>query len=384
MAKILVIEDETILREEIVEWLTLEGYTAIDAKDGMAGVEAALRHLPDLIVCDILMPQLDGYGVLLEIHANPTTIGIPFIFLTAKAAHDEIRKGMDMGADDYITKPFTRLELLQAIQARLAKKNTQTQLYQYEMARLQQALTHANANSVLRAKLISMFSHDFANSLTSILLTNSLLRNYIDGMEPNRRLAQLNRIESSVRLLLQMLDDLLVIAQIETGMLNLTPAIVSASKFFQRLQEDLHAIYGERCQLLLESTKNDIFSVDTRLLRLIAANLLTYAIKSSPKGSTVHVMVNSSTEACTITVQNQDAAFPEADRLRIFDALQQSSDVATVAVTGLELAIVKQAVTLLGGSIHFHNQSGVGTTITVTIPTLQDESTISEQRLLGV
>jgi len=122
MTKILVIEDETILREEIVEWLTMEGYEAVGAEDGMAGVESALRYLPNLIVCDILMPRLDGYGVLFEVHANPATVNIPFIFLTAKAAHEDIRKGMGLGADDYVIKPFTRLDLLQAIQARLAKK----------------------------------------------------------------------------------------------------------------------------------------------------------------------------------------------------------------------------------------------------------------------
>src|SRR5215471_14572483 len=78
MTKILVIEDEAMLREEVVDWLTFEGYEAVGAEDGLAGVEQAAQHLPDLIVCDITMPRLDGYGVLLEIHANPTTADIPF------------------------------------------------------------------------------------------------------------------------------------------------------------------------------------------------------------------------------------------------------------------------------------------------------------------
>ncbi|MGZ8941045.1 MAG: response regulator transcription factor, partial [Limisphaerales bacterium] len=125
MTKILVIDDEAILREEIVEWLTMEGYTANSAEDGLIGVETAFRQLPDLIVCDITMPHLDGYSVLAELHANPATAAIPFIFVMARVTHEDIRHGMSLGADDYITKPFTRLELLQAIQSRLAKKTVQ-------------------------------------------------------------------------------------------------------------------------------------------------------------------------------------------------------------------------------------------------------------------
>src|SRR5260221_10488792 len=119
MTKILVIEDEAILRGEVAEWLTFEGYDVISAGDGVAGVECAFRDLPDLIISDITMPRLDGYGVLLEMHANAATAHIPFILVTARASHDDIRQGMALGADDYITKPFSRLELLQAVQARL-------------------------------------------------------------------------------------------------------------------------------------------------------------------------------------------------------------------------------------------------------------------------
>jgi CheY-like chemotaxis protein len=97
MPKILVIEDETILREEVAEWLTLEDYEAITAENGMAGLEAAFRLRPDLIACDITMPLLDGYGVLLELNTNPATADIPFIFVTARAAHEDMRRGMDLG-----------------------------------------------------------------------------------------------------------------------------------------------------------------------------------------------------------------------------------------------------------------------------------------------
>lgn len=115
MTKILLIEDEAPLRTEVAEWLVFEDYDVMQAGDGVAGVEAAFAHAPDLILCDIMMPRLDGYGVLLEVNSNPSTAATPFIFLTAKASHDDFRGGMSSGADDYITKPFTREELLSAI-----------------------------------------------------------------------------------------------------------------------------------------------------------------------------------------------------------------------------------------------------------------------------
>jgi diguanylate cyclase len=116
MAKILVIEDEATLREALVEWLMLEDYAVIDAADGLAGIEAAVQHLPDLILCDIMMPRMDGYGVLAQLQANKETAHIPLIFTTAKVAPEDIRKGLELGATAYVKKPFTRLELLQVIQ----------------------------------------------------------------------------------------------------------------------------------------------------------------------------------------------------------------------------------------------------------------------------
>src|SRR5258708_24986535 len=103
MTKILLIEHEAILRGEVAEWLTFEGYEVISAEDGVVGVEYATRDLPDLIVSDITMPRLDGYGVLLEMHANIATAHIPFILVTARASHEDIRHGMALGQHDYIT-----------------------------------------------------------------------------------------------------------------------------------------------------------------------------------------------------------------------------------------------------------------------------------------
>lgn len=121
MITILLIEDDTVLRENTVELLELSNYKVISASNGKIGVDKAKIALPDIIICDILMPELDGYGVLNVLSKNNSTKYIPFIFLSAKTERQDIRKGMNLGADDYITKPYTEDDLISAIESRLAK-----------------------------------------------------------------------------------------------------------------------------------------------------------------------------------------------------------------------------------------------------------------------
>lgn len=121
MKKILLIEDNEDIRENTSEILELSNYKVITAENGKIGVEKAIEHVPDLIICDIMMPELDGYGVLHAIQKNEAIKNIPFIFLTAKTERSDFRKGMELGADDYITKPFDGTELLNAVDRRLKK-----------------------------------------------------------------------------------------------------------------------------------------------------------------------------------------------------------------------------------------------------------------------
>lgn len=138
MKKILIIEDDTIMRENTAEILELANYEVTTAPNGRAGSTLAKEIKPDLIICDIMMPELDGYGVLHILSKDPKTASIPFIFLTAKAEKSEVRKGMELGADDYLTKPFEDTELLSAIEARLKK----TEVLRKEFSRDISGLNH--------------------------------------------------------------------------------------------------------------------------------------------------------------------------------------------------------------------------------------------------
>lgn len=127
--KVLVIDDNNDIRENTAEILELAGYKTFTAENGKRGVELAMKEKPSVIVCDIMMPELDGYGVLHLLRKNPETQNIPFIFLTAKTERSDFRKGMEMGADDYITKPFEDIELLNAVEIRLKKSEILDQKY---------------------------------------------------------------------------------------------------------------------------------------------------------------------------------------------------------------------------------------------------------------
>lgn len=147
--KILVIDDNKDIRENTAEILELAGYKAITAENGKQGVELAVKEKPSVIVCDIMMPELDGYGVLHLLRKNQDTQFIPFIFLTAKTERGDFRKGMEMGADDYITKPFEDIELLNAVEVRLKKSAVLDHNYAPSPQGLSQFLKDVKDNGLL-------------------------------------------------------------------------------------------------------------------------------------------------------------------------------------------------------------------------------------------
>ncbi len=148
---IVLIEDNTDVRENIAEILELDGYDVHSAANGKEGVRMVRDQNPDLIICDIMMPELDGYGVLHMLNRDPKTAHIPFIFLTAKADKEDFRKGMNLGADDYITKPFEELQLLDAVQMRLAKRRQfQTQDISRDADGISTFISEAKASGALQ------------------------------------------------------------------------------------------------------------------------------------------------------------------------------------------------------------------------------------------
>lgn len=191
MKKILVIEDEKPVLTNILEILTSGGFYPIGADNGQLGVQLAKENAPDLVLCDIMMPLLDGYGVLTQLRSEPATATIPFIFLTAKADKTELRQGMNLGADDYLTKPFRRKELLEAISSRLAKHAALMQQYTAERQRaeaLNQKMQELQHMSDTQEELLKKLISELCDPLSNINMAIRLLKNPPPGGHKERYL----------------------------------------------------------------------------------------------------------------------------------------------------------------------------------------------------
>ncbi|MGB3402774.1 MAG: response regulator [Microcoleaceae cyanobacterium] len=185
--KILVIEDEEDIRENIEDILELSEYQVFAAANGKIGLKSAQSHSPDLILCDIMMPELDGYGVVKALREQPTTEKIPVIFLTAKVEHSDRRMGMELGADDYLTKPFLPEELLKAIEARLKRQamyqsqvqteQQKTQDSQKEVQKIQLDLDKRQQMLDVKDQLLNNLIEELTSPISSINLALKMLKN---------------------------------------------------------------------------------------------------------------------------------------------------------------------------------------------------------------
>lgn len=210
MKKILVIEDEKPVLINIIEILESGGFNAIGAENGEVGVQLATQQIPDLIICDIMMPALDGYGVLQKLRSQPLTEIIPFIFLTAKADKGDLRQGMNLGADDYLSKPFRRKELLEAVNTRLEKQAaimqkyvSQVQQTQGLLAKMQDLQQLSETKEGLLMKLIG----DLRDPLSKINLAIKMLKNTPPGASRDRYLEILQEeFDKEISLLNQVSD----------------------------------------------------------------------------------------------------------------------------------------------------------------------------------
>jgi two-component system, OmpR family, alkaline phosphatase synthesis response regulator PhoP len=178
MSQILIIEDDPLILDSITEALDLEELDYRTATDGLSGLNVALQNLPSVVVCDVMLPELNGYDVLAGLRSNPSTAQIPFIFLTGRDARDDLRRGMDLGADDYLTKPFTLRELKTSIRTQLAKqKRNQSSVdeVQQQADRLQLEVKESQEIAQLKAMLLDKLVQELRAPLSNINMALGML-----------------------------------------------------------------------------------------------------------------------------------------------------------------------------------------------------------------
>ena len=194
MHTILIIEDDPDVRDNIQDLLMAEDYLVIPAADGREGLKEAHLRQPDLIICDVMMPDVDGYDVLRALRTEPDTMTIPFVFVTAKASRADQRAGMDLGADDYIVKPFTAEELLQAVRTRLERSEAQSHWYQERIEKL-------------RSNLSRTLPHELRTPLSCILGYSEFLLEICDTVEPEELRSMLEEIQASGKRLERLVEN---------------------------------------------------------------------------------------------------------------------------------------------------------------------------------
>ncbi len=195
MQKVLVIDDSEAVRAIVVETLTHYGFSTLAASDGQKGVEMARREIPDLVICDVRMPQMDGYQTLARLRDDAETATIPFIFLTGEVDKQDVRRGMTLGADDYLTKPFTPLELIEAVTARLEK------YVQLETRSLKKV-------DEIRGQMSKLLSDEMAVPLTGIVSVTSAMMERCDDLEPAEVFDRARHINQSAQRLHQWVKNL--------------------------------------------------------------------------------------------------------------------------------------------------------------------------------
>jgi len=199
MNRILVIEDDPSVRSSIIELLNEEDFETYEAENGRIGIEMAKTISPDLIISDILMPEVDGYGVLQELQKNPRTSSIPFIFLSARTEASDIRTGMREGADDYLTKPYKACDLLDAVNSRLQKKNNSDQ----------------KLNDIFKSISMSL-PHELRTPLISILGFSQIIKEDFEKLGSHEITDMAEKINTSGYELLNLIEKFLVYTGLET------------------------------------------------------------------------------------------------------------------------------------------------------------------------
>lgn len=362
MTKILVIEDHNDLRNDVVEMLKLEKYTALGAENGRSGIEAAHRELPDLILCDIMMPELNGYEVLERVRKNPLTATIPFIFLTAKTDRFDQRHGMVLGADDYLTKPFVVDELLDSVRSQLQKR----------------ADLNAAANrrvEELRNSIVTSLPHELRTPLNTIIGFSDMMSLEAHRLKPDQITDWANHINSAARRLFRMVENHLYYSRLVVS-LQSPQALAEARRF---TTHDTHAVIdlqatqqaeqmGRIDDLRLTITENRPTRIHSDDLSLIVKELVENALKFSEPGDQVVISGGPLDEYYEICIEDYGRGIQAQDIKNIAAYVQFERGYYEQQGIGLGLAIAKALMALYDGHVAIESDYGERTRVTLQIP----------------
>lgn len=364
MTTILVIEDEAPIRNNVQEMLRLEGFEVLAAENGMTGLQMAQEYKPNLIICDVTMPELDGYEVLLTLRRQPETAAIPFIFLTARADRAFMRHGMELGADDYLTKPFLLNELLAAVTTRLQRHAAVTRMAEQELAQARQSL-------------IRVVSHELRTPLVSINMVTDIILRQFEQLSTVQLRDLLDTLDRGAQRLSRLVEQIVFIVQLETNALS--KAFIRESGVPVRLSEVLFAAIDlarrsayrhPDVRIRLDERDTDVLVLaDIRALKHALAELITNALSFSPDGAEVIVSQWHADDSVWISIVDHGSGIsPEQMEIALRDFHQIDRETHEQQGLGLGLPLARRIIEVHGGALEINSVVGKGTQVTISLP----------------
>jgi two-component system, sensor histidine kinase and response regulator len=360
--KILIIEDEDTVRQNLVELLDFENFQVIAAENGLIGVQLAQEEVPDLIICDVMMPELDGHDVLQKLRHQPLTATIPFIFLTAKCEKADMRQGMVLGADDYLTKPFTRVELLSAIVSRLEK---QAAIRQQSQKKLDE----------LRSNIAMSLPHEMRTPLNGILGFSELLIREVENLSPHEIREMAEGIHKSGERLYKLIQKFLLYAELEIAStdsqkIQLLQSHKTAfpTMGLQRLIDEKAKKMGRESDVCVNLKKSCRLRMCETKLYKIAEELLDNALKFSSLGTKIYVDSTVSDRKLILSFTDFGRGMTSTEISDLGAYRQFERKLHEQQGSGLGLSIVKLIAELHGGELSIHSQPGEKTVVRVLLP----------------
>ncbi|HPY31220.1 MAG TPA: hybrid sensor histidine kinase/response regulator [Verrucomicrobiota bacterium] len=360
MKTILIIDDEEPLRELVREVLTARGFNVIEAAGGRQGIELARRQLPDLILCDVNMEEINGYGTLAALRETPATAAIPFILITGFADPSGMRQGMELGADDYLPKPFTSEQLLAAVDVRLHKVRQVREVAERKLADLRDSISLA-------------LPHELRTPLNGILAYGGILSADAASLTPEeiREMGQV--ISESGQRLVRLIENFLIYAQLELHASDPTRAALpraqtaAAAEIIGAKARDVAQAAQRANDLVLELHDQPAPLLQDYLSKIVD-ELAQNAFKFSEPGSPVRVGWLADSQAVVLTVADQGCGMSPEQIAQVGAYMQFDRQLQEQQGLGLGLMICRRLAELHGGTLTIRSQPGEGATVTVRLP----------------
>lgn len=366
--KILVIEDEDPLREEIIDILRFEGYEVLEASTGQIGLQLALEHRPELIICDVGLPEMDGFSVLTEVRKQRTTAGMSWIFVTARAAKTDVRHGMNLGADDYLTKPFTHEELLSAVNARLKRH---------------EAIAEIGSADLERAKtqLSRMVAHELRTPLVSIKMVSEIISRRIGQISTEQVQELLGSLNAGSKRLSHLVEQMVLLTHLDAGLLSrehvrgdgfpmaigglLNSALIMARQFARRQSE---------LPVQVEAKDPDAQVLcDASSLKHAMAELIANALAFSPEKGAVAISQWQEGQSVFVKIVDQGPGIPEDQLATAMKAFEQiNREKLEQQGMGLGLSLAFRIMDIHAGTLSLNSIVGQGTEALIHLPLYQE------------